>query len=260
MAQRFINTSSWSHIKVFQSTEIGRRAWLAVSRFYGGTAKHTRKMVVARSALETLTWSNESSFKFNDCATQLINHYQTLDRGGQPKTDEEKVMKLLDSMNTNYIPLQTRIKLNQIGVTFHDAVVNTSTSIAQLMPNVIDFTGANWKKRLSNDKYKFIPKQVKKLIGFAKYHSFDKKYLAFLAEKQQNGNDKKRKVSEMSYYGPSKDDAEKDAIDRAISKIVQAFTKDDAPNDDGAPDENPKSSANAGSSLGKENPFGGSRG
>ena len=64
----------------------------------------------------------------------------------------------------------------------------------------------------------------------------------------------------MFYYGPSKDDAEKDVMDRAVSKIVQAFTKDDAPNDDGAPDESPKSSANAGSSFGKQNPYGGKRG
>ena len=87
-------------------------------------------MVVARSALETFTWSNESSFKFNDYTTQLINHFETLYRGRQPKTDEEKVMKLLDSMNTNHVPLKTRIELNRIGVSFQDAVVNISTSIA----------------------------------------------------------------------------------------------------------------------------------
>ena len=52
-------------------------------------------MVIACAALETLTWSNESSFKFIDYATQLVDHYETLDRGGQPKTDEEKIIKLL---------------------------------------------------------------------------------------------------------------------------------------------------------------------
>ena len=45
-------------------------------------------------------------------------------------------MNLLDSMNTNHVPLQTQIELNRIGVTFQDAVVNISTSIAQLFPNV----------------------------------------------------------------------------------------------------------------------------
>ena len=81
---------------MFQSTKNGHGAWLAVSLFYGGTDEHTRKMVIARAALETLAWSNESTFKFNDYTTLLINHYETLDRGQQVKTDEEKVMKLLN--------------------------------------------------------------------------------------------------------------------------------------------------------------------
>ena len=67
-------------------------------------------------------------------------------------------------------------------------------------------------------------------------------------------------MSEVSYYGPSQDDAEKEIMDRAVSKIVQAFTKSDAPNDDGAPDEGPKSNANTGSSFGKQNMYGGKRG
>ena len=187
MAQRCINTSGWSHIKIFQSTKNGRGTQLAVSLFYGGTAEHTRKMVVARAALETLTWSNESTFKFNDYATQLINHYKTLDRGGQAKTDEEKVMKLLNSMNTSNSYLLTRIELNCIGVTFQDAVVDISTSIAQIFPlvnvkgrkaivsqtgtsgnisysthvNGVEFTESTCEKRLSNNDYKRIPKQVK---------------------------------------------------------------------------------------------------
>ena len=107
-----------------------------MSRFYGRISEHARKMVVARAALEMLTWSNESSFKFNDFTTQLVDHYETLDRGGQPKTDEEKVIKLLGSMNTSNGFLLTRIKLNQIGVTFVNAIVDISTSIAQIFPLV----------------------------------------------------------------------------------------------------------------------------
>ena len=77
LAQRCIKTSGWSHIKMFQATKNGRGAWLALSRFCGGTAEHERKMVVARSALETLIWLNENSFKFNNFATQLVDHYET---------------------------------------------------------------------------------------------------------------------------------------------------------------------------------------
>ena len=134
--QRCIKSPGWSHIKMFQATKNGRGAWLALSRFYGGTAEHARKILVARAALETLTWSNKSSLKFNDFATQLVDHYETLDCGGQPKTDEEIVMKLLNSMNTNNAYLPTQIELNRIGVTFQNAIVDIGTSFAQIFPLV----------------------------------------------------------------------------------------------------------------------------
>ena len=84
------------------------------------------------SSLETLTWSNESTFKFNDYPTQLINHYEILERDGQAKTDEEKLMKLLNLMSTSNVPLQTRIELNCQGVTFQIAIVSISTSISTI--------------------------------------------------------------------------------------------------------------------------------
>ena len=165
--------------------------------------------------------------------------------------------------------------MNYIGVTFVNAIVDISTSIAQIFPlvnvkghkaivsqvgtnsdtsysthvNDIEFTESNWDKRLSNDDYKCLPKQVRKLIGFVKAHGYHDKQSAFLAEKQQNRIDKKRGVSQVSHSGPSHDDAEKEMVERAVSKIVQHFTKDDASNDNGAPDESPKSNANAGSIL-----------
>ena len=87
LANRYLDTVGWSHIKQYQSQTDGRQAWLALSLFYGGRAENTRKIVVARAALEQLTCSNESTFKFNNYATQLINHFNTLERGGQAKSD-----------------------------------------------------------------------------------------------------------------------------------------------------------------------------
>ena len=49
-------------------------------------------------------------------------------------------------------------------------------------------------------------------------------------------------------------------MDRDVSKIVQTFIKGDAPNDDGAPEEGPKSNVNVGSSFGKLNVYRGKRG
>ena len=97
---------------------------------------------------------------------------------------------------------------------------------------------------------------MKKLIGFAKYHGFDEKYTAFLAEKQQNRNDKKRGISQVLHS----DDTGKEIVERAVSKITQYFTKNDASNDDDAPDASPKSNANAGATFGRQNATGGKRG
>ena len=119
---------------MFQRAKDVHRAWRVLSSFYGGSAENARKIVVARVALEALTWSNESSFKFIDYATQLVDHYETLNRGGQPKTDEEKIIKLLGSMNTNSGFLLTRMEINHNGVTFANAIVDISMSIAQIFP------------------------------------------------------------------------------------------------------------------------------
>ena len=118
LANQCFDTARWAHIKRHQTQTDGRRAWLALRLFYGGRAENTRKVVVARAALEQLTWSNESTFKFKDYATQLISHFDTLERGGQAKSDQEKVMKLFDSMNTSHVAINTRIELNRQGVFF----------------------------------------------------------------------------------------------------------------------------------------------
>ena len=82
LAERCLETSDWSHIQRYQATSNSRLAWLALSLFYGGRAENTRKIVVTRATLEQLSWSNEGTFKFNDYATQLINHLDTLERAG----------------------------------------------------------------------------------------------------------------------------------------------------------------------------------
>ena len=85
-----LDTAGWAHIKQYQATTDGPRAWLALRLFYGGRAENTRKIVVACAALEQLTWSNKSTFKFNDYATQLINHFDTLDAVVKPNRIKKK--------------------------------------------------------------------------------------------------------------------------------------------------------------------------
>ena len=72
LTNRCLDTAGWAHIKRYQATTDGRWAWLALSLFYGGRAENTRKIVVARAALEQLTWSIEATFKFNDYVTMAL--------------------------------------------------------------------------------------------------------------------------------------------------------------------------------------------
>ena len=109
--------------------------------------------------------------------------------------------------------------MNRTGVTFADAIMNISNSIGQIFPlanvkgrkaivsqagtndvtsyathcNGILFTDKTWHKHMSNDDYRHIPTQVRKLIGFAKANNFAEKQVAFLEEQQQNKRIKKER-------------------------------------------------------------------
>ena len=145
--------------------------------------------------------------------------------------------------------------MNCTGVTFAKAIVNISTSIAQIFPlanvkgrkaivsqvgtdatsysthcNGVEFTTLNWTKRMNNEDYKCIPTQVKRLIGFAKANGFTEKQPAFQDSRK---NDNKRGISKVSQA--SKDDQEDEMMERAISKIANYYTKNDASSGDSGP-------------------------
>ena len=122
-------------------------------------------------------------------------------------------------MSTSNVAISTRIELNHQGVTFQDAIVSLSTSIATIYPligvkgrkalvsktntgggagishkthlNGVSFTDSDWKSNFKGDDYKCIPTQVRRLICFAKYHKFDEKQAAFLVETKENKRNEK---------------------------------------------------------------------
>ena len=103
---------------------------------------------------------------------------------------------------------------------------------------------------------------MRKIIGFAKYHKFDEKQASYQAERQEkiNGRNRGQQALETSHYWRSQDDAENNAVDCAVCKIVQVFNKGKMSNNGGALDEDTKSNTNAGSSFGKPNDYGGKQG
>ena len=130
--------------------------------------------------------------------------------------------------------------------------------------NGILFTDKTWHKHISNDDYKHIPTQIRKLIGFAKANNFTEKQVAFQEEQQQNKRNKKRGVSQVSQV------QEDDIVDRAISTIAKRYqdkiASSASSSDSGTmvpyvPDAkaDSKSNANAGSAFRKQNATGGNR-
>ena len=137
-------------------------------------------------------------------------------------------------MNTNDVAINTRIELNRQGVSFQDAIVALSTSIASIYPligmkgrkalvsetntgdsaishkshlNGVSFTDKDWKRHFKNDEFRCIPNQVRKLIGFAKHHDYDQKQAVLsrkLKRKEIRGEDKLQKhaVSSMTLMTP----------------------------------------------------------
>ena len=102
------------------------------------------------------------------------------------------------------------------------------------------------------------------LIGFAKYHNYNEKHAAFVAESKEKRSSKRgRNVAETHSQFDDPDDA---IVDRAVCKIAKAFESykgGDAPNDNDndATNEDTKPKSGAGSTFGRgRNQFGGKRG
>ena len=147
----------------------------------------------------------------------MMGHLETLERGGQPESEEQKVTRLLDQIENSNTRLLTAVELVSSGVTFRDAITRLSSTIAAIYPlapqkgrkslisetetthnldyknsiNGVSFNAKNWNGHFETKDYKCFPLQLRKLIGLGK------------AEIHKNGgneltfptNDSKRKAS-----------------------------------------------------------------
>ena len=87
LAQRLIFTQGWNVVKIHQKSQNTRQAWLDLERFYAGPAERRREMVVVHAALKILTYKSESIFTFASYASQMMGHFETLERGGLPESE-----------------------------------------------------------------------------------------------------------------------------------------------------------------------------
>ena len=125
--------------------------------------------------------------------------------------------------------------------------------------NGVKFTEYNWKDKFSNKDYNCIPKQMKKLIGFAKEHS------QLMRPTVTKGNyDNKQQASEVAHHHPEEDTSSV----RKACKIAKAFAgglvqgglPEATQNETEFSPEVNKSKSGAGATFGIKNKYGGSRG
>ena len=67
------------------------QAWLDLQIFYASSAENCKKRTVARAALKALKYKSEETVTFASYATQMMGHFETLEQGGQEKSEEKKV-------------------------------------------------------------------------------------------------------------------------------------------------------------------------
>ena len=143
-------------------------------------------MVVAHGALKILTYKSEAIFTFASYASQIRGHFETLEQGGQPESEEQKITRLIAQTENSNICLQTALEIVSNGVTFRDAIFRLSCTIASIYPlttqkgckllisetgtahksdykdsiNGVVFNGNNWKEYFEPDYYKRFPLQL----------------------------------------------------------------------------------------------------
>ena len=79
-------------------------------------------MAVACAVLKFLKYKSEETFTFVSYATQMMGHFETLERGRQGKFEVEKVTQLLDQTNNDHAQLLVLIELVSNNDSFKDAI------------------------------------------------------------------------------------------------------------------------------------------
>lgn len=89
-------TDAWAFVKGFSRTQDGRGAFLALKAQYMGTDFVNKVKLTADASLETLHWNGKvKHFTWEKFISRLTSAFADLADNGEPKTDGEKVRRLL---------------------------------------------------------------------------------------------------------------------------------------------------------------------
>jgi hypothetical protein len=93
-------TDAWAFVKAFARTQDGRAAFFALKGQYMGTDFVNKVKLSADAALETLHWNGKAkNFTWEKFISRLTSAFADLADNGEPKTEGEKVRRLLRAIN-----------------------------------------------------------------------------------------------------------------------------------------------------------------
>jgi hypothetical protein len=89
-------TDAWAFVKAHSRNQDGRAAYVALKAHYMGADFVNKVKLSADAALETLHWTGKAkNFTWDKFISRLTSAFADLAENGEPKTDAEKVRRLL---------------------------------------------------------------------------------------------------------------------------------------------------------------------
>jgi hypothetical protein len=201
LSGRINTTDGWDIIKKYSKTEQARTAYKELKSFYDGTSEVNKRVSRARAELENVRYTSEQVFPFIKYVAKLRGLFDTLEKGKQGRSEQEKVLFLIEHISTSNqrfaSALQSVSTLHRSD--FRSACNVLSCAVSDLFPliqpgskrrsiselstgniggeseitnnnsiNGVKFHSGNWDSNFpKNDYYKF-PRMVRRLIGLAK--------------------------------------------------------------------------------------------
>jgi hypothetical protein len=122
-------TDAWSFVKAFNRNRDGRSAIFALKSQYMGGEFVNKVKIEADTQLETIFWSGKArNFTWDQFTSRLTSAFEDLAQFGEPKSDEEKVRRLLRAIRDPALSSAV-------------VVVRSQALYSQNYQNAVDFLG-----------------------------------------------------------------------------------------------------------------------
>jgi hypothetical protein len=202
LSGRTNTTDGWDIIKKYSIGEQARTAYKELKSFYDGTSEVNKRVSRARAELENIRYTSEQNFPFIKYVAKLRGLFDTLEKGKQGRSEQEKVLFLIERISTTNQRFASA--LQQVSTLhrsdFRSACNTLSCAVSDLFPalpagskrrsivseintgivggegeitnnnsiNGVKFHSGNWDSNFPRDDYYKFPRMVRRLIGLAK--------------------------------------------------------------------------------------------